>query len=70
MREFFEEIDDKSFYYYPGSLTTPSCAEIVEWIVYKTPLRISDKHYKFLKLHLGDSNRDTQPLNDRVVWEN
>ena len=32
----------KSYYHYPGSLTTPGCYETVTWNVMKTPLHVTD----------------------------
>merc|ERR1712072_276518 len=59
---------------YEGSLTTPPCAESVEWINFLTPLKISraqlqafrtldDKHMK----DIVDNFRPPQPLNGRTV---
>jgi len=65
----------KKYYRYPGSLTTPECAEIVEWFVVQDPIltiseeqlidlqRIEDED-GFLVL---TNSRPVQPLNGRVV---
>jgi len=59
---------------YDGSLTTPGCNEVVHWINFLTPLKISasqlamfrtldDKHGN----EISDNFRPPQPLNGRVV---
>ncbi len=32
----------RNYYRYPGSLTTPPCAEIVEWLLLSTPITVAD----------------------------
>ncbi|NPA46548.1 MAG: carbonic anhydrase family protein [Chlorobi bacterium] len=59
--------DDKSYYYYDGSLTTPPCTEIVSWYVMKQPLEASkDQIEKFSKI-LNRNFRPVQPLNGRRI---
>ena len=36
-----------AFYRYHGSLTTPPCNEIVEWVIFDTPLEISSAQVIF-----------------------
>nr|XP_044992133.1 receptor-type tyrosine-protein phosphatase gamma isoform X2 [Jaculus jaculus] len=70
-----------SYYRYAGSLTTPPCSEIVEWIVFRKPVPISyhqleafysiftteqQDHVKSVE-YLRNNFRPQQPLNDRVV---
>jgi len=59
---------------YSGSLTTPGCAEVVHWINFLTPLKISSKQLKYFRtlrddysLPIVDNFRPPQPLNGRTV---
>ena len=64
-------LDDRSFYHYHGSLTTPPCSEDVNWILFKKPVILSVDQVKLLKELMPLNNyRNEQPLNDRVVWKN
>lgn len=63
------------YYYYSGSLTTPSCDEVVRWILVDSPiLEISeDQLLEFQslldanKLPILTNARPIQPFNDRLV---
>ncbi|XP_026471761.1 putative carbonic anhydrase 3 [Ctenocephalides felis] len=66
-----------NFYRYEGSLTTPTCDEVVLWTVFEHSLPISDEQLKiFQKTHTtGDSYlkknyRATKPLGDRMLKYN
>jgi carbonic anhydrase len=62
--------EDRSFYTYEGSLTTPPCSETVSWLVMKTPLTVSKAQVeKFVKLFGGPTNRPVQALNGRMIVE-
>jgi carbonic anhydrase len=61
---------------YPGSLTTPSCAEGARWIVLEETLGISepalDRLHELIAMFPNydgyeNNNRPTQPLNDREI---
>jgi carbonic anhydrase len=53
--------ENKDYYRYFGSLTTPPCSETVNWIVLKEPVEISDSQVqKFAKIF---------PMNARPVQE-
>uniref|UniRef100_A0A8C0BIY1 Receptor-type tyrosine-protein phosphatase gamma n=1 Tax=Buteo japonicus TaxID=224669 RepID=A0A8C0BIY1_9AVES len=61
-----------SYYRYAGSLTTPPCSEIVEWIVFRKPVPISYHqvclfyHVKSVE-YLRNNFRPQQKLNNRNV---
>ncbi|TDH71664.1 hypothetical protein CCR75_001069 [Bremia lactucae] len=62
-------------YNYSGSLTTPSCDEIVDWWVAETPITISPIDFNRLHVELmkyqitdnGNNARPAQALNGRLV---
>jgi carbonic anhydrase len=60
---------DRTFFTYPGSLTTPPCTEGITWYVLKTPIEVSPAQIRaFTTLeHLGHTNRPVQSLRGRVV---
>lgn len=56
-----------NYYYYKGSLTTPPCSEIVNWLIFEQPIQISAQQLeKFTKI-IGNNARPIQPLNNRLV---
>jgi len=60
---------DLSYYTFPGSLTTPPCAENVTWFVLESPVTMSaEEIQRFEKLYRHNA-RPTEPLYDRVVME-
>ena len=60
---------NRSYYTFSGSLTTPPCSEDVTWYVLKHPVTVSAAEIeRFSKLYPNDA-RPTQPLYDRVVFE-
>jgi len=68
------DVKDTGFSTYDGSLTTPGCMEVVNWINFIQPLKISSAQLaKFRTLKdssdadIVDNFRPVQPLNDRTV---
>ena len=58
---------NKEYYAFKGSLTTPPCTEGVSWYVLKTPVKISaDQIAKFGRVYPTNA-RPVQPLNDRDI---
>ena len=61
--------ENKSYYAYGGSLTTPPCSENVQWVIFKEPIVVSLEEVLKLKDNMPLENyRDEQPLNDRLVY--
>lgn len=60
---------DKGYYSFAGSLTTPPCSEGVNWMVLKTPVRLSAAQIKAFRRIFNGNARPIQPLNGRPVRE-
>ncbi|MGL9730122.1 carbonic anhydrase family protein [Enterococcus sp. DIV0756] len=59
--------ENKSYYHYIGSLTTPPLTEGVEWYVMHHRLEVSEEQLlRFIDLH-GKNNRECQLINERKV---
>lgn len=58
---------DRSFYRFPGSLTTPICNEGVMWYVMKNPIEFSEAQIDEYKKYYQETARPLQPLNGRPV---
>lgn len=61
-------MDMEDFWSYDGSLTTPPCTEGVKWTVMRQVQPMSKAQSDKLNL-LGTTNRETQPLYDRKLYE-
>jgi carbonic anhydrase len=60
---------DRSFYRFPGSLTTPICNEVVNWYVMKNPIELSEAQIEEYTRHYHNTARPLQPPNGRHVVE-
>jgi carbonic anhydrase len=59
--------EDRAYYTYMGSLTTPPCTEDVLWMVFKQPIQISAEQVGIFA-HLYKHNaRPIQPSNGRLI---
>lgn len=58
---------NKSYYHYTGSFTTPPCTEGVNWNVFTTPIEISKEQIANFTSFYKENARPVQPLNDRTV---
>jgi carbonic anhydrase len=61
--------EQRGYYTFEGSLTTPPCSENVRWFVLKTPVEASEAQVNVFKARYAHDNRPTQPLNGRVIEE-
>lgn len=59
----------KNYYRYYGSLTTPPCSEIVNWIVMKEPIQVSSQQVKDFATLVGKNSRPTQNIGHRFVLD-
>jgi carbonic anhydrase len=59
--------DNRGYYTFQGSLTTPPCSEEVTWLVLKSPVRIAESEITAFGKIYPMNARPTQPLNDRTI---
>jgi len=58
---------NKSYFNYSGSLTTPPCSEVVNWYVLQHPVEASKEQLVRFATILNNNYRPVQPLNERKV---
>jgi carbonic anhydrase len=61
--------NDRGYYTFQGSLTTPPCSEDVTWLVLKSPLTIADAEIAQFGALYPMNARPTQPMNGRSTEE-
>lgn len=61
--------EDKTYFTYMGSLTTPPCSENVLWFVMKNPILVSEEQVKNFGRIYPMNARPLQPKGDRLVKE-
>ncbi|MBG9509302.1 carbonic anhydrase [Bacillus thuringiensis] len=59
--------NNKSYYHYLGSLTTPPLSENVEWYVLKETVEASKSQIESFQKIYSSNNRQVQPLHHRVI---
>ncbi len=63
--------ENKNFYSYSGSLTTPPCTENVNWVIFKNQIQLSHNELIKIRNNMPINNyRNEQPLNNRKVYLN
>lgn len=61
--------EDKSYFHYMGSLTTPPCSEGLKWVVMKQVVEVSEEQLKEWEVAVeGSSARPVQGLNGRTLF--
>ncbi|WOH38660.1 carbonic anhydrase family protein [Thalassotalea fonticola] len=62
--------ENKDYYRFNGSLTTPPCSEGVRWLVMKTPVQASKQQLKAFSSVLHEpNNRPIQATNARMILQ-
>ncbi len=59
--------ENKTYFHYMGSLTTPPCTEGVNWYVLKTPIEASKEEIEQLKQTMPSNARPIQDKNNRKI---
>jgi len=62
--------ENRAYYTYMGSLTTPPCTEDVLWMVFKQPMPVSAEQVGIFSRLYRNNARPIQPSNNRLVKEN
>lgn len=60
---------DRSYYTYMGSLTTPPCTENVQWLVMKQPVQVSAEQIAIFSRLYRNNARPVQPGFGRLIKE-
>ncbi|XP_077595507.1 uncharacterized protein LOC144211863 [Stigmatopora nigra] len=70
IKELIGDVDLTKYYRYLGSLTTPSCNEVVAWTVFHEPISVESILLQQFRLKTGLANvyRPGQDLNGRQVY--
>ena len=61
--------EDRRYYTYMGSLSTPPCSEGVRWMVMKTPVHVSPEQLQIFARLYPMNARPVQPLHERLIKE-
>lgn len=60
---------DRSYFSYMGSLTTPPCSEGVLWLVFRQPMQVSQEQIAIFSRLYRNNARPIQPTNGRLIKE-
>lgn len=58
---------NRSFFRFPGSLTTPPCSEGVNWVFMAEPVTVSAEQIEAYKTLYGETARPLQPVGEREI---
>jgi carbonic anhydrase len=63
--------NERQFFRYSGSLTTPPCTEGVTWTIFTNPIPIAEKSLNQLRKNIMKKvYRPVQPINNRKIFRN
>ncbi|SMQ93642.1 carbonic anhydrase [Xanthomonas fragariae] len=65
--DFLPPKNQRSFYRYEGSLTTPPCSETVDWVVLTQPVQVSEAQINAFERVYSFNARPLQPLDRRFL---
>lgn len=60
----------RHFFRYEGSLTTPPCSEVANWIVFSEPVEVAASDIETFRKLFPMNSRPLQPLHRRIVLRN
>lgn len=60
---------ERKYFRYAGSLTTPPCSEVVNWVVFKQPVEVSEGQIKRFAGLFPMNARPPLPLNRRFILD-
>lgn len=61
--------ENRQYYTYTGSLTTPPCTQGLKWLLMKGVVHLSTAQLEEFSAHHGHNNRPLQPIGNRIVLE-
>ncbi|MDD5175867.1 MAG: carbonic anhydrase family protein [Sterolibacterium sp.] len=61
--------ENRNYWTYMGSLTTPPCSEDVLWMVFKQPVQVSAEQVSIFSRLYRNNARPVQPGNNRIIKE-
>lgn len=61
--------NNKNYYTYSGSLTTPPCTAAVQFVIFKETMQADPQQIELFASYYNDNYRPVQPLNNRFVLE-
>ena len=65
------QVNEREFFRYMGSLTTPPCTEGVIWTIFTTTIAINEESLNQLRQNLMRKvYRPVQPINNRTIFRN
>jgi carbonic anhydrase len=65
------QVNDRQYFRYIGSLTTPPCSEGVIWTIFTSKIRIKEESLNQLRRNLMTKvYRPVQPINNRIIFRN